>query len=81
MLTHSYVISTNILFVFFSHMYFDKNFIEICSRGSDWQLVNFDSGNGLVPSGNRPLPETMLLAQVYDTIPLNLWCKTQFSSQ
>ena len=25
-----------------------------------WSLVNIDSGNGLVPSGNKPLPKPML---------------------
>ena len=25
-----------------------------------WWLVNIGSGNGLVPSGNKPLPEPML---------------------
>ena len=27
---------------------------------SEWWLVNIGSGNGLVPSGNKPLPEPML---------------------
>ena len=26
----------------------------------NWSLVNIGSGNGLVPSGNKPLPEPML---------------------
>ena len=32
-----------------------------------WQLLNIGSGNGLVPSGNKPLPEPMLI-QIYVTI-------------
>ena len=28
--------------------------------GLHWQLVNIGSGNGLVPSGNKPLPEPMM---------------------
>ena len=28
--------------------------------GLHWWSVNIDSGNGLVPSGNKPLPEPML---------------------
>ena len=43
----------------------------------DWDIFseivrgpyNIGSGNGLVPSGNKPLPETML-TQIYVTI----WC-------
>ena len=29
-------------------------------RGPHWWLVNIGSGNGLVPSGNKPLPEPKL---------------------
>ena len=29
-----------------------------------WLLVNIGSGNGLVPSGNKPLPDPML-TQIY----------------
>ena len=32
-----------------------------------WWKVNIDSGNGLVPSGNKPLPEPML-TKIYDGI-------------
>ena len=32
-----------------------------------WWLVNIDSGNGLWPSGNKPLPEPML-TQIYHAI-------------
>ena len=34
---------------------------------SDWRYVNIGSGNGLVPSGNKPLPEPML-TQIYVVI-------------
>ena len=33
--------------------------------------VNIGSGNGLVPSGNKPLPEPML-TQIYVTLDLNV---------
>ena len=32
-----------------------------------WRLVNIGSGNGLVPLGNKPLPDPML-AQIYFTM-------------
>ena len=35
--------------------------------GPYWWLVNIGSGNGLVPSGNKPLPES-LLTQIYDAL-------------
>ena len=35
--------------------------------GSYWWQVNIGSGNGLVPSGNKPLPEPML-TQIYVAI-------------
>ena len=34
-------------------------FCEIATT-SHWSLINTGSGNGLVPSGNKPLPEPML---------------------
>ena len=37
--------------------------------GLHWWSVNIDSGNGLVPSGNRPLPEPMLTQ-----VSLAIWC-------
>ena len=40
-----------------------------CHRNHWWQ-VNIGSGNGLVPSGNKPLPEPML-TQTYVAI----WCQ------
>ena len=33
-----------------------------------WYYVNSDSGNGLVPSGAKPLPEPVL-NQIYVTMP------------
>ena len=33
----------------------------------NWWKVNIDSGNGLVPWGNKPLPEPML-TQIYVAI-------------
>ena len=32
-----------------------------------WLLVNIDTGNGLVPSGKKPFPESVL-TQIYVTI-------------
>ena len=37
--------------------------------GPYWWEVNIGSGNGLVPSGNKPLPEPML-TQIY----VATWC-------
>ena len=38
-------------------------------NGLHWWLVNISSGNGLVPSSNKPLPEPML-TQIFVAI----WC-------
>ena len=40
--------------------YFDTNLTEICSQLSNWQLIIIGSGNDLVLSSNKPLPETMM---------------------
>ena len=40
--------------------YFLWNFYQIYATTPHWSLVNIDSGNGFVPSGNKPLPEPML---------------------
>ena len=45
------------------------NFSQMNAREQLWWQVNIDSGNGLVPSGNKPLPDPML-TQIYVTI----WC-------
>ena len=37
--------------------------------GLHWWSVNIGSGNGLVPSGNKPLPEPMLTQ-----ISVDIWC-------
>ena len=46
------------------HMVLIMHFLWICSqmnaREHFWWQVNIGSGNGLVPSGNKPLPEPML---------------------
>ena len=34
--------------------------LNMNDTGRQWGLVNIGSGNGLVPSGNKPLPEPML---------------------
>ena len=38
--------------------------------GLHWWSVNIGSGNGLVPSGNKPLPEPMLTQ-----ISVAIWCR------
>ena len=40
------------------------NLIEVCSKGSNGQVI-IGSENGLVPPGNKPLPEPMM-ADIYD---------------
>ena len=40
------------------------------STGPYWSLVTIGSGNGLVPSGTRPLPEPML-TQIYVAVSLS----------
>ena len=36
------------------------NCYQVNATKPHWSLVNIGSGNGLVPSGNKPLPEPML---------------------
>ena len=36
---------------------FEYEVIKICYMVSAWQWISIASGNGLVPSGNKPLPE------------------------
>ena len=40
--------------------YFLWNCYQVNATTAPWSLVNIGSGNGLVPSGNKPLPEPML---------------------
>ena len=40
--------------------YFLWNCYQVNDKTPHWSLVNIGSGNGLVPSGNKPLPEPML---------------------
>ena len=46
--------------------YFLWNCYQVNATIPLWSLVNIGSGNGLVPSGNKPLPEPML-TQIYVT--------------
>ena len=46
----------------------EEKYPRMYARGSHW-WVNIGSGNGLVPSGTKPLPEP-LLTKISDTI----WC-------
>ena len=41
-------------------MCFPKWKVTFVSRGSNWQLISTISGNGLVPSDNKPLPTPTL---------------------
>ena len=40
--------------------YFLWNCYQVNASTPHWSLVNIGSGNGLMPSGNKPLPEPML---------------------
>ena len=49
-----------------------------------WLLVNIESGNGLVPSGNKPLPEPMLTLCHwihYSDMTLGTWCLKSLGTQ
>ena len=46
---------------------FISNYPQMNATRSDWRSVNFGSGEGLVPSGNKPLPEQMF-TQIYVAI-------------
>ena len=48
---------------FFLFFFVEKS-VEFVLKESDWLEVIIDSGNGLVPSGNKPLAEPML-TQIY----------------
>ena len=41
-------------------LYLKRNCPQMNTNGLQWWYVNIGSGNGLVPSGNAPLPEPML---------------------
>ena len=47
--------------------YFLWNCYQVNATTLHWSLVNIGAGNGLVPSGNNPLPEPML-TQIYVAI-------------
>ena len=62
------------------HEHFLWNCPQMNFRRPPWWLVNIGSGNGLVPPGNKPLPEP-LLTQVYGiTRPQCLMSKHVFFS-
>ena len=42
---------------------------NIYVTGLHWRSLNIGSGNGFVPSGNKPLPEPML-----NQISVAIWC-------
>ena len=41
-------------------VYPTKQLWDLLTHGVQLTLVNIGSGNGLVPSGNKPLPESVL---------------------
>ena len=49
------------------------NCCQIDITGSTWWLINIDSGNGLVPSGNKPLPETILTHNCVTSWHVSVW--------
>ena len=51
---------------------------EVNATIADWWLVNIVSGNGLVPSGNKPLPVPML-TQIY--VAISCYLATMSSNQ
>ena len=40
------------------HLYFDSNFTEVCSQGSNWQYVRIGSVNGLAPNRRQAITWT-----------------------
>ena len=48
-------------------LYFDWNFTKVFPPSGSIKLAIIDSSNGLVPSGNKLLPEAML-TKIYDAI-------------
>ena len=51
------------------YLYFLWNCYQVSATRPHWSLINIGSGNGLVSSGNKPLPEP-ILTQIYVAI----WC-------
>ena len=45
--------------------------VAILSRGDE--LINVDFGNGLLPDGTMPLPESMFIWAPYHSAELNLF--------
>ena len=54
----------NSSFIFFS------NFTKVCSWGFNWQGFSISSGNDLVSSGNKPLPEPMIPMMPSSVMPM-----------
>ena len=48
--------------------YFMLNCYQLNAATPHWSLINIGSGNGLVPSGNKPLPDPILTL-----IPVAIW--------
>ena len=51
--------------------YFPLNCSQVYATQPHWWYINTGSGNGLVPPGNKPLPDHML-TQIYVAI---IWCQ------
>ena len=64
-LSHETMVCAVCLSIFFE--YFLWNCAHVNTARLHWWLFNIVSGNGLVPSGNKPSPEPMLI-QVYVAI-------------
>ena len=50
------------------HKHSQGHWLQVNGAGLNRLLVNIGSGNGLEPSGNKPLPEPMLTQ-----IPVAIW--------
>ena len=52
--------------------YYDSNFIEVCSSGTNWPWINIVLNNAVLPDGTVTinLPESMI--KIYDAI-LHQW--------
>ena len=57
--------SVDIFESIFNISFFFSNFIEVCSKGSNWQTVNVASSNGLAPNRQQAITWT--------NYNLNLW--------
>ena len=45
-------------FLWMKSFYFDSNFTEVCSQGSNWQHISIGSGNSLAPNRQQAITWT-----------------------